>query len=279
MGRILTIGSAGMLGQALVAEFANSHEVIGWDHEDLDITQVESVQSKIKSLRPDLIINAAAYTDVDRAESEIEKANLVNGHAVGYLAAAAAELKIPIVHYSTEYVFDGESQSGYSEDALPNPVSAYGRSKLLGEDELKKNTDKYYLVRLSRLFGQGGKKKSFVQIMLDLSQTRSEIDVVDEEQSSPTYAPDLAARTRYILEKKLPYGIYHGANSGSCTWYQFAGEIFKIKGINVKLNPVPAAHFPRPAKRPKYGILLNTKLPAQRPWQEALKEFLDPTNY
>lgn len=286
--KVLIIGAKGMLGSALVREFEKADEVIAWDREELDITQVESVKSKVKSLRPDLVINAAAYTDVDGAEQSPNLANAINGFAVAYVAAAARDLQIPLIHYSTEYVFDGEKPEGYREDDKPNPISAYGRSKLLGEQQLQKNTDKFYLIRLSRLFGRESdlsptlptpgegktRKKSFVRLMLESAQTKKEMDIVDEELSCPTYASDLAARTRYILENKMPFGIYHGVNSESCTWYGFAREIFEIKGIDVKLNPVPASRFPRPAKRPKYSILLNTKLPPARDWKEALKEFL-----
>lgn len=288
---ILIIGAKGMLGQALAEEFKDGKELFLWDREpsatrgvsasrgeEIDITEAQSVKRKVQNLRPDLVINAAAYNNVDGAESEPEIADKVNGYAVGYLAAICKKLGTPLIHYSTDYVFDGTKKEGYAEEDKPNPISAYGYSKYLGEQELQKNTDKFYLIRLSKLFGKealsGGGKKSFVKLVLDSFRERKELEVVDEEVSSPTYAPDLAERTKYILEKSLPFGIYHGTNQGTATWYEFAKEIFKILNINVKLNPVPAARVPRPAKRPAYGILLNTKLPATRPWEEALKEFL-----
>lgn len=311
--RVLIIGSKGMLGRTLVAEFKSGNDVIAWDREDVDITKVESLELKVKSLIPDLVINSAAYTDVDGAENNLETANKINGFAVGYLAKTCKDLGTPLVHFSTEYVFDGEKREGYKEDDGPRPISVYGHSKYLGEQELQKNTDKFYLIRLSRLFGgthpppsprlrwtgnplfekergsplfakegQGGvpRKKSFVQQMLELAKTKTELDVVDEEVSLPTYAPDLAKQVKYMLEKKLSFGIYHSPNSGQAvTWFGFAREIFKTAGINVKLNPVPADHFPRPAKRPKFVVLLNTKLPAMRDWREALAEFLNEANY
>ncbi len=269
-----------MLGQALVKAFSGSHEVLAWDREEVDITREPVVKSKVSVAKPDLVINAAAYNNVDGAESEPEVANAVNGRAVGYLAEVCRGLDIPLVHYSTEYVFDGENPTGYREEDKPSPISKYGASKLLGEQELVKHTKRFYLLRLSRLFGKEaattGAKKSFVRLMLDLARTRDELAVIDEELSCPTYAPDLAARTRELVEQEYSPGIYHSPNSGAVTWYGFAREIFKIAGISVKLQPVPAAHFPRPAKRPRYGILLNTKLSPMRPWQEALKEFLIP---
>jgi len=275
--KVLIIGAKGMLGQELVKVFSDQ-EVVAWDREECDITNKDEIHAKITELKPDVIINAAAYNNVDKAEEEKEVANALNGYAVGYLSRAAKEMDIPIIHYSTEYVFDGDNKEGYSEDAKPSPISAYGASKLLGEEELAKHADKFYLIRLSRLFGKMGKgedvKRSFVDTMVELAKTRDELDVVDEEVSSPTYACDLAKRTREILDGDQGYGIYHGANSGSCTWYGLAQEIFKIIEKDVKINPVPASKFPRPAKRPAYGVLLNTKLPEARSWQEALREYL-----
>ena len=265
-----------MLGSALVGEFTSGHEVTGWDREDIDITEFQISNDKCQNLKPDIMINAAAYTDVDGAENNFELANKINGYAVGNLARVAKELDIPLVHFSTEYVFDGENQTGYQEDDEPSPISGYGRSKFLGEQELQKNTDKFYLIRLSRLFGrQGTGKRSFVDAMLEAAKVKTEIEVVDEEISLPTFAPDLAVQTRDIIEKKLPFGIYHSPSSGTpVTWYGFAKMIFETAGINVKIKPVPASRFPRPAKRPQYGVLLNTKLPPMRPWPEALREFL-----
>lgn len=278
--KILIIGAKGMLGQALAQEFAKDCEVVAWDRDEVNLVEIKNhpfdkLRAKIKNLEPDLVINSAAYTNVDQAEEEAEIANAINGYAVGDLAKICKELDIPLVHYSTEYVFDGTKEEGYAESDLPNPISKYGESKYLGEQELQKETDKFYLIRLSRLFGKAGAgKPSFVDRMLELSETQSEIEVVDEEVSSPTCAPDLAKLTRSVIENKLPFGIYHGANSGSCTWYGLAKEIFKITGQNVKLIPVSAERFPRPAKRPVHGVLINTKLPQARPWQEALREFL-----
>ncbi len=303
--KILIIGAKGMLGRELVEEFRLGNQVIGWDRGEIDITRIADRRSQIADLKPDLVINAAAYNNVDKAESEPDLANAVNGYAVGYLASICQELDIPLVHYSTDYVFDGTNKEGYIEEDRPNPMSAYGASKYLGERELQKNSDKFYLIRLSRLFGKnssqplltpslnpspqvgegrvGGKrggegefprKKSFVKLILDLAKTRKELEVIDEELSCPTYASDLARQTRFILENNIHYGTYHSPNSGSCTWFGFACEIFKIAKIDVKLIPVPASRFPRPAKRPPYSVLLNTKLPPMRPWQEALREFL-----
>ena len=275
--KVLITGARGMLGQELVRVFERGNEVTAWDFEDLDVTDKKLVEEKLLALEPELIINAVGYNNVDRAESEPEKANAVNGEAVGYLAAAAKQLDIPIVHYSTEYVFDGENQDGYREDARPNPISAYGQSKYLGEQRLSENTEKFYLIRLSRLFGKPGSsaeaKESFIVKMLAAGE-KGEIDGVDGEWSMPTYAPDLAQRTRFIVDRKFPFGIYHCTSTGPApSWYDLAVEIFKILGRSVKVNHVDATA--RPAKRPKYGVLVNTKISApMRDWREALREFL-----
>lgn len=280
MNKILILGAKGMLGAELTRIFSDfDNEVFAWDYEELDITDETQVKEKISALHPDIIINAAAYNNVDKAEEDSKIANFLNGYASGYIADIANQLNARFVHYSTDYVFDGEKEEGYTEVDVPCPISAYGRSKLLGEEEVQKNTDKFYIIRLSKLFGKIGTgvnvKASFVDKMLELARGREKIEVIDEELSSPTYAPDLAKTTRHILQNNLPYGIYHGANSGACTWHQFACEIFKQKGINTEVVPVSGEKFPRLAQRPKYSILLNTKLPQAGTWQEALKGYFN----
>jgi len=279
---VVILGAKGMLGQALQAEFKDS-EIFAFDKEELDITDKNKIKIKLTEIKPDILINATAYNAVDKIEENSEDfkiAELVNGQAVGYLAESCKNLDITMVHYSSDYVFKGDSKSGYLEDAYNDPINKYGQSKVLGEQLLKMGTDKYYLIRLSRLFGPAGisklAKKSFVDIMLDLviNKGKAELDLVDDEKTCPTYVKDLAKFTRELIEQKKEYGIYHGANSGACTWYQFAEEIFKLKNLQVKCNPVSADKFPRPAKRPNFSELLNTKMPAQRSWQEALADYL-----
>ncbi|KKQ27289.1 MAG: dTDP-4-dehydrorhamnose reductase [Candidatus Magasanikbacteria bacterium GW2011_GWC2_37_14] len=286
--RIVITGAKGMLGQALQTEFKDC-EVFAYDKEELDITDKNKIKIKLTEIKPDVLINATAYNAVDKIEensADFKIAELVNGQAVGYLAESCKNLDIILVHYSSDYVFKGDRKSGYTEEAYNDPINKYGQSKVLGEQLLKMGTVKYYLIRLSRLFGPAGAsemaKKSFVDIMLDLVkgnpsagvQGKQELDLVDDEKTCPTYVKDLAKFTRELLEQKKPHGIYHGANSGACTWYQFAEEIFKLKNLQVKCNPVSADKFPRPAKRPNFSELLNTKMPKQRSWQEALQEYL-----
>lgn len=276
--KVLIIGAKGMLGQELAREFSgNGYEVLTWDKEEIDITKKDLVLEKIKSARPEIIINSAAYNAVDKIEEgEREFADQVNGYAVGNLSLTAEVVGAILVHYSTDYVFEGKEIDGYKEDDEPRPQSIYAASKRLGEEQLRNK--KYYLIRTSRLFGKPatseGAKKSFVDAMLKCAEEKDCLELVDEELSSPTYVFDLARRTREIIEWKKPFGIYHATNEGSCTWYGWGKKAFELSGKNVKLIPVAAERFPRPAKRPKYSVLLNTKLPPMRKWEEALADYL-----
>ena len=267
-----------MLGQEL-GLVLKDYKPILWDKENLDITDEREVGLKLSLERPEVVINTAAYNDVDGAENNEALARLVNGEAVGYLSRAVKAYNGILVHYSTDYVFKGDKKKGYIESDQPDPQSAYARSKHQGEQNLITSGVSSYLIRLSRLFGRPalGKnaKKSFVDTMLKLSETRSGLDVVDEELSCPTYAPDLALQTKYIIEERLPFGLYHATNAGACTWYEFAKQIFSAKKISVTLTPVSGSTFKRAANRPAYSVLLNTKLPALRSWQEALNDYLD----
>lgn len=277
--KILIIGSNGMLGRQLAEVLSAEYEVVGWDIKDIDITKQVEVQEKVTLLNPEVIINCAAYNDVDKAEQEPEVANLVNGTSLKYLSEVSKGKRL-LIHFSSDYVFDGEKKDGYKEDDLPNPVSVYGQSKLLGEQMVQENASRYYIIRVSRLFGKPGlsenAKKSFVDKMLELSATMPELKVIDQEVSSPTYVKDVSLRVKEMIETAPEYGIYHLTNSGGCTWYQWALEAFKIKGLTekIKLIPVPSSEFPRSAKRPEYSILINTKLEKLRSWQDALKEYL-----
>jgi len=277
--RIIIIGAKGMLGQELIRVFSDQ-EVLAWDREDCDITNFEEARQKIVSAAPDLIINATGYNNVDKAEGEgREAAFKLNAEAPANLVRVAKELNASFVNYSSDYVFSGDKVEGYSENDQLDPVSEYGKSKAEGERLLGEVGGKIYIIRPSRIFGVKGNgenvKESFVDLMIRLSAEKNEFNMVDSEMTSPTYAPDLARRTREIVEN-FPPGIYHGANSGACTWYGFAKEIFRLIGReDIKLNPVGSDFYPRPAKRPACSTLLNTKLPPARSWQEALEEYLN----
>lgn len=265
-----------MLGQELAKTFSQ-YELILWDKEELDITDAEAVKKAIRELKPELIINSAAYNAVDDCETNFELAKKINADGPVNLAKAANSIGAVFVHYSTDYVFDGAKKEGYVEYDLPAPISRYGESKYLGEEVLEHN-EATFLIRTSRLFGKQasapGAKKSFVEAMLKLADEKDELELVDEEQSSPTYAADLAEQTKLLVEGSYLPGIYHATNEGSCTWYEFASEIFRQSGKTAKVHRVNADRFPRPARRPKFSSLKNTKLPRMRLWQEALADFL-----
>lgn len=274
--RLVLLGPNGMLGHALqrACTFA---EITPLSHADLDITNQASVLSTLTALQPDMIVNAAAYTKVDDCETNTAVANRVNGEAVGYLAQAAKQLNATFVHYSTDYVFSGHQATGYHETDQPDvPVNAYGHSKLLGERRMLELVDetwnRYYLIRTAWLFGPYG--NNFVDTMLKLANTTSELKVVNDQYGSPTYSQDLATATADLLSQQADYGVYHLTNSGTCTWYEFACEIFKQTGQIVNVTPCTSAEFPRPAQRPMYSILVNTKCSPLPSWQQALATYL-----
>ncbi len=284
MSKVLILGAKGMLGQELAREFsAHNYEVVGWDKEELDITDYIVTATKISDLHPDIVINAVALNAVDKieeGENIFELAKKINSEAVGNLAGICKEINSVFVHYSSDYVFKGDSLEGYREDDQTDPINKYGETKASAEKQIFEIGGKFYIIRLSKLFGKPASsmdaKKSFVDTMIWLATEggKTHLDVVNEEVGCITYAPDLAKLTRMIIEEGRPFGIYHGANSGVCSWYEWVKEIFKIKKIDIDVSPVSGDKFPRPAKRPKYSELINTKLPIQRDWKEALNEYL-----
>lgn len=272
--KILILGAKGMLGTALLKVFPNA---VGWDRGDCDVTQFDSLKLKVESLKPSVIINCVAYNNVDAAEDFGDVAYKLNFEVPKYLSEICNELNILLVHFSSNYVFDGVGGE-YSEDSQPNPQSIYSKSKYEGEQAVIGLSKQYFLIRTAVLFGKKGEselsKKSFVDLMLELSRTRQQIDVVADEINSLTYAVDLAGQIKLLLSGSYESGIYHITNTGQASWYDFAKEIFKITGKNIKIMPVGTDDFPRKAKRPKRSILVNTKLPQLQAWQLALKDFL-----
>jgi dTDP-4-dehydrorhamnose reductase len=278
--KVLILGSKGTLGQVLLSEFKKSdNEVFAWDKEDLDITSTEA-EEKIVNLHPNIIINSTAYNAVDpmQIDEEAKKIGfLMNAEVPGKLAEIAKKIDAIFIHYSTDYVFDGKKEEGYTEIDIPNPISVYGESKYLGEQNVQKVDGKYYIIRLCRLFGEKGtselSKRSFVEIMRGEIE-KEELMVKDEEVASPTYAPDAAKFTKELIESHAAYGVYHGTNLGNCTWYEWAEEIFKNLAKSPKMIKGYAKDYHNPAPHPQYSVLLNTKRPLQRSWQDALTEFL-----
>ena len=256
----MIFGANGMLGHALQDVFPGA---ILLGHRDVEITDEVAVKKVISLERPYAVINAAAYTDVDGCEDNEDHANAVNGIAPGYLAAACDETGAILVHYSTDYIFDGKRMD-YREDDTPGPLSAYGRSKLLGERSIQKNTQNFRIIRTSWLFGSHG--KNFVDTILTLSHQHPQVKVVNDQVGKPTYAVDLARKTPEIISREP--GIYHLTNEGVCSWYEFAGTFIP--------NAVPCstAEFPRKARRPAFSVLVNSKTTPLRHWREAVKEYI-----
>lgn len=276
--KIIIIGASGMLGQDLVKEFKKNHQVVKWDRKEIDITKKGMVDKKISKLKPNAVINAAAFTDVDGCEEPKKKpiCMKVNGYAPGYLAKTCSKLNIPLVHFSTDYIFNGRKKDGYKENYNKiDPINVYGQSKALGEKQVKENTKDFYIIRTAWLYGKNG--KNFVDTMLQLAKKNDILKIVNDQYGKPTFTVDLARRTRIILEQKKKPGVYHITNEGTTTWCSFAKEIFKLAKANIDIQPCDSNEFPRPAKRPTYSALINTKLPKMRKWQTALKDYL--TNY
>jgi len=258
--KVLIFGANGMLGHDLQAVFPDSVCV---GHEQ-DISDEKGIISFILEENPDIVINAAAYTDVDGCEENKEYAFAVNGDGPGFLALACQMIGAVLVHFSTDYVFSG-SKKGYTESDSPNPINVYGESKLLGELNIMKNMDNYRIIRTSWLFGKNG--KNFVKTMLRLSREMESVLVVNDQFGSPTYTVDLAQTVPEIIESSS--GIYHITNSGICSWYTFA------KSIIPNVEPCLSKDFLSPALRPKYSVLTNTKTSALRHWKTALTSYLN----
>ena len=281
--KVLILGAQGNLGQQLMKVFWGS-EVVGMDASELDVTNKELVLDTIKNIKPAVIINATAYNAVDKCEGndeEFEVARRVNTGALGTLSQAALSEGAVLVHYSTDYVFDGEVEDGYGEGSEPSPINKYGVSKLGGEKEitaLAARGLKYYIIRTSRLFGPQGKSRNAKQNFFDLiykkSKESQEISAVTDEVASFAYTPDLALATKNLLEQDNEYGIYHIVNSGSASWYEAARELLKILNReNYDIKPISGDSLPRPARRPRNSVLRNTKIESLRSWQDALREY------
>jgi len=281
---ILILGGRGNLGTQLALSLAADYEVVSWDKEDLDVLDFKNLIGKVRELAPGIIINTVAYNAVDKCEdkAEYETALKLNAELPALLADLALEREALLIHYSSDYVFSGtEQKPSFGEDDIPNPINKYGESKFRGEREVLRRADsglKYYLIRTSKLFGPRGAsaqaKPSFFDIMLDLSQNKKELTVVNEELSCFTYTPDLALATRRLWELELPYGLYHLCNEGPVTWYEAATELFKLKKMTVAIRGVRGENLERAARRPKFSALKNTKVKKLRSWREALQEYL-----
>lgn len=266
-----------MLGTDLMRVFGNSNALWGLDIDELDITDAASCLERIRALRPDVIVNAAALTAVDYCESHAEEAFRVNGLGAGNLAAAAASAGALLVHYSTDYVFDGLKEGPYTEDDSPAPRSVYGKSKLRGEELIRETCPDHLILRTAWLFGRNG--NNFIRTILCAAREGRPLRVVDDQRGSPTYTRDLADRTASMIEAGCR-GTFHVTNGGRCTWYELAVRVVEWEAIGgVAITPVTTGEYPRPAPRPANSVLASARLeeaglPPLRPWQEAVRDYL-----
>lgn len=283
MKRILVTGMNGQLGQELQKTLASSAEVIAVGREMADFSVPESLRQVVREVKPDIAINSAAYTAVDKAESELELAMAVNGEAPGIIAEECQKLGIRLIHISTDYVFDGSKSYPYQDTDPTNPLGAYGKSKLAGELAVRKNCEDRVIIRTAWVYGVGG-KGNFVKTMLRLGSDKEEIRVVADQIGSPTWTGDLANAIA-SLPSETPPGTYHYTNSGVASWYDFAVAIFEEAsqlGWNLKVKrviPITTAEYPTPAKRPAYSVLSCAKIAAvlgtyPPHWRQALRQML-----
>jgi dTDP-4-dehydrorhamnose reductase len=272
--KLLVTGAGGMLGRDVMLAAGNAgHDVVGFGHAELDVGDEAAVGSKVESERPDVVINCAAWTDVDGAEEHEEQATAINGAAAGAVAAAAASVGASVVYVSTDYVFDGAKASPYVETDQPAPLCAYGRGKLAGEEATAAANARHFIVRSSWLFGVGG--SNFVETMLRLAADHGEVLVVRDQVGSPTYTWHLAYGIVRLIEG-VEYGIHHMAGGGQCSWYEFAREIFEQAGVECRVLSATTEMLGRPAPRPSYSALTSGRehaivLPA---WQDGLAGYL-----
>lgn len=275
--KVLITGAGGQLGQDLLRVLAPRHECIGWTRQEFDVTDRRLVQERTARLRPDAIVHAAAYTQVDLAEAHPDDAFMVNAFGACHMAQAAAAIDAKLVYVSTDYVFDGRKGEPYTEHDPTNPLSAYGESKLLGEKFVRAFCSKHFIVRTSWLYGKHG--SNFVTKILAQAERRKELTVVDDEVGSPTYTYDLAECIGWLLPTER-YGVYHAANRGWCSRAQFAEAIVRLGGWDdVRVVPIRSDQLALPAARPAYSALddaalRHAGLARMREWQPALKAFV-----
>jgi dTDP-4-dehydrorhamnose reductase len=285
--KIGIIGANGQLGCDLVEVFTSSkYEIVPLTHADIDVTNFELSEKVLKIIRPDVIINCAAYVRVDDAEDNADIAFGVNAIGVRNIAKICADLNSTLMHVSTDYVFDGRKKKPYTEKDVPNPINVYGNSKLAGEFFARNIPERYFIVRSSSLFGaagSSGKGGNFVETMIKKARKKEEIKVVDDMIMSPTYTMDAARMIRNILMNELPSGVYHVANSGFCSWFDFAKTIFEMQDIDVNLISTKTNALGSKAKRPLFSALVSDRIEEyglRMPcWEEGLRSYLNEKGY
>ena len=274
--KVLLTGAGGQLGLELADLLPKrGHEVVALARDGLDVTEARAVEEALEQHAPELVVNAAAYTNVDGSETEIGAAYRGNALGPRNLAQFCERAGSKLLHVSTNYVFDGRDETPYEPFEAPNPLSVYGKTKLAGEDYVRDLSSRWYIVRSAGVYGRG---HNFVRTMLRLGRERDALKVKDDEYIAPTYARDLALGIAEVAEGGL-HGLYHVTNAGSCSWYEFAREIFALSGIQVDLSPVSTSEYPLPAARPANGLLAATGGPELRHWREALVEYLEQETF
>lgn len=272
--KVLVAGGHGMLGRDMVLAATNAgHDVVGFGRREMDVTDPDQVRRRMDLERPDMVVNCSAWTDVDGAEDAEEQAFAVNGTGAGNVAAGAREVDAAVVYVSTDYVFDGQKGTPYVESDQPAPLSAYGRTKLAGEEATAAANKRHFVVRSSGLFGIAG--KNFVATMLRLSESMNEVTVVRDQVTSPTYTWHLAYGLTRLIEG-IEYGIHHMAAAGRCSWYEFAGEIFEQAKTGTKVLSITTEMFGQAATRPAYSSMQSQREHAIRlpSWNDGLAGYL-----
>lgn len=274
--KVLVTGINDQLGYDVVKELNNrGHEAIGVDKEQMDLTVSSEINECIEKANPDAIIHCAAYTAVDAAEDNEDLCKQVNTLAVKDIANGAKKLDIPMIYISTDYVFDGTKDGEYNENDTPNPINVYGKTKYEGEVYVREILEKYYIVRISWVFGENG--NNFIDTMLRLSKDRDSLNIINDQVGSPTYTKDLAPLLVDMIETD-EYGVYHATNEGFCTWYEFAKDIFNVAKINIDITPISTSEYPTKANRPinskmSKDKLINNGFKQLRSWKEAVREY------
>ena len=279
--KIVITGCDGQLGKEIVKQLnreekISGNELFALNRLKLDISDFNKVNKYISSIKPDVVINCAAFTKVDLCEDEIELAYKINSIGPKNLSICCEKVNAKLVQISTDYVFDGKNKNLYREDDITNPQSVYGKSKLLGEKYVQDFCSKYFIIRTAWLYGDGN---NFVNTMLKLSESKDEINVVNDQIGTPTSTVDLAKVILKLIYTEN-YGLYHGTNKGYCSWYDFAKKIFEIKKIDIKVNPINSEEYISKVKRPQYSVLDNfllriINLDEFRNWEDALYEYLN----
>jgi dTDP-4-dehydrorhamnose reductase len=281
--KIAVVGADGQLGVDVAKAFtANGDEVISLTHSDIELSDLDSVSNRLKELRPHIVINTAAMHHVENCEKEPQKAFAVNGVGARNLSLISRELDATIMHVSTDYVFDGAKGKPYVEDDAPRPLNVYGNTKLSGEYFARSTSEKHFVLRTSAIYGKSPCRAkgglNFVELMLKLARERGKVRVVDSEFVSPTRTTEIA-RQMVALSRSDSYGLYHATAEGSCSWHEFAGEIFRLTNTKVTLEAAGPNEFPAKVPRPLYSVLENQALKKRslnvfKPWQEGLREYL-----